>query len=349
MHFTRESIFIGAIRSFCTAFAALLGILLALVITFFALGSTGDSQLFPPKATPMITADAAGNRTLLPLSAPAILRLDIHGVIGADDLTFTAFNNLLLDSREGLLAHDRVKAVLLHIDSPGGTVTDSTAIYHALLNYKTKYKVPIYAFVDGLCASGAMYIACACDKIFATSPSMIGSVGVLLGPTFNFSQAMEKWGIQSLTLTQGKDKDMLNPFRPWVPGEDASLQTIVASSYQEFVDIVTKARPRLSKQNLIDEYGAQVFDGHKAQELGYIDEGHSSYEDALTALSVSAGIEKDQHYQVLQLNSPHNFITDLVQNKSSLLQGKIMHTLQLSPNLPAEFGGKLLYLYLPVQ
>ena len=68
--------------------------------------------------------------------------------------------------------------------APGGAADDSVGIYRALCEYKKKYNVPIYAFVDGLCASGGMYIACAADKIYATPSSVIGSVGVIMGPLF---------------------------------------------------------------------------------------------------------------------------------------------------------------------
>ncbi len=349
MQFTRESIFVSTIRSFCTAFAALLGVLIALGIAFFALGSMGSPDLLPPKAEPMISIDADGNREILPITSPAILRINIHGEIGKDDLTAESIENLLLDSRDDLLAHNRVKGILLHFDTPGGTETDSEAIYQLLMSYKAKYKVPVYGYIDGLCCSGGMYISCACDKLYSGSTSIIGSIGVIMGPSFNFSQAMEKYGVQSITLTQGKDKDMLNPFRPFVPGEDASLRAIMATSYQQFVDTVTKARSRLDKQKLVDEYGAQVYSPETAESYGYIDVANSSYSDALKGLAGAADIASDERYQVVLLAPPRNFLKDLVQSKCALLQGKVTHTLQLHPNLPPEFSGKLLYLYLPPQ
>lgn len=350
MQFTRESVFVGAIRAFCTAFAALLGVLIAIVIVFIALSSLGHPDLLPPASEVTIAPDAEGNRYLLPSSSPAIVRLDFHGIIGEGDLTASHIEDILLDSRESLLANDRVKALLLHMDTPGGTVTDADGIYRAILNYKEKHKVPVYAFVDGMCASGGMYIASACDKIFATPSSVVGSIGVIVGPTFNFSQIMEKWGIQSLTLTEGKDKDMLNPFRPWIPGEDASLRAIIADLYEQFVDILVEARPNLDKQKLIDIYGAQIFLAPKAHEFGYIDQGNSNYTEALTALSKAAGIEGEEKYQVFQLTPHHGFLAGLADAKASILQGKITHIFQVGPNnLSSELSGKLLYLYLPSQ
>jgi len=344
MNLTRESIFVGALRSFCTAFAAILGVLVGFFIIAFVVMAAAGPTFLPPKPEFQIAPDAEGKRDLLSGSAPAILRIDVHGVIGMGDMTSEKFQDVLIDSRADLLRGDRVKAVFLHIDTPGGTVTDADAIYRALLNYKAQYKVPIYAFVDGLCASGGMYIASAADKVFATSSSVIGSVGVIMGPSFNFSEAMTKFGISSLTLTEGKDKDMLNPFRPWQPGEDASLRAVMASLYERFVGIVTQARPRLAKDKLVGDYGAQVFIASTAQQLGYIDVAGSDYSHSLSALAEAAGIG-GHPYQVVQLLMPHPFLSSLTHSLFST--GKVKHTLELSPTLNPELSGKLLYMYQP--
>jgi protease IV len=347
MQFTRESIFVSTIRSLCTAFGAILGVVIAIALAIVALLSINGPSLLPPMSEPKISPDAEGNRHMLPLSSPAILRINLHGIIGAGKLTATDIENILLDSREGILAHDRLKGVFLHIDTPGGIAYDSDIIYQLILEYKNKFKVPVYAFVDGLCASGGMLVSCACDKIFATSSSVIGSVGVILGPNFNFSKLMDIVGIQSLTLSEGKDKDMLNPYRPWQPGEDESLRVIIASQYDQFVDTVIKARPQMDKSQLVNVYGAQVYLAPKAQELGYIDDGNSQYNDALSALASAAGIEKDEPYQVIELSTPHSLFDELSSFSSSLFKGKITHTFELSPLLPPEINGKLLYLYIP--
>jgi protease-4 len=347
MQITRESIFISTIRSFCNGFAIFLGILLALGLGFIAIGFFNGPDLLPAKANVTIVEDANGHRQILPPSSPAILRIDIHGTIGDMYLTAADIENILLDSREDLLQHGRVKGVLLHIDTPGGTVSDGSAIHRMLLDYKAKYKVPIFAYVDGLCASGGMYVASACDKIFATPWSLVGSVGVILPPHFNFSQAMDKWGIQAVTLTEGKDKDTFNPYRPWKPDEASSLQPVMAALYDQFVDAVTKGRPRLDKQKLIDTYGAQVFVAQTAQDYGYIDSATASYSDAIKALVSAAGISPDEQYQVVQLSPPHNMLIDLVRARSTLFQGKITHRIQLHPSLPDELCGEPLYLYLP--
>jgi signal peptide peptidase SppA len=347
MNFVRESVIVSAIRTFCTSFAAVIGILIGIALVFMGLGMISGSGLYPPKSELMIAPDAEGNRELLPASAPVILKVDISGVIGTKDLNVSTFKELLLDSRQNMLAHDRVKAVLLCIDTPGGTVTDADGIYRMLMDYKEKYKVPVFAFVDGMCASGGMYVASSADKIYATPASVIGSVGVILGPTFNFSELMSRYGIQALTITQGKDKDALNPFRPWKEGEDASIRAITASLYDRFVSIVTTARTRISKEDLINNYGAQIYVSSQAADYGYIDVADSDYATAVKDLAMAANIAEETPYQVMNIGPAHSFLSELAQGECSLLKGKVTHSLQLTPQMTPELSGKFLYLYQP--
>jgi protease IV len=347
MKIIRESIFVASIRIFCSSFAAILGVIIGIILIFIIISFFSGPKIYPEKSLMQIEPDANDRVELLSEGSPAILRMDFHGVIGDGDITSQKIEKILRESREDMLKNDRVRAVILHMNTPGGEVSNADGIYRALLEYKQKYKVPIYAYVDGLCASGGMYIACAADKIYATPTSVIGSVGIILGPAFNFSQAMDKIGMQSLTLTQGKDKDMLNPFRPWQEGEYESLEAILASLYDQFLNVVSSARPKLSKEKLTNDYGAQVYVSGEAQTLGYIDVACSSYSAALSDLVKEAGIPEDQHYQVVTLEIPHSLIAQLIQGRSPLLSGKLTHQFQLGPNLSSELSGKFLYLYQP--
>lgn len=345
MNIMRESIFVGAFRSFCTAFATILGIAISIGLVLFGIGILSGPNYFPTKAQPTICPDALGNRDLLPGSVPAILRIDIHGVIGMGDLTSDKLEEILLDSRDDFLAHNRVKGVLLHIDTPGGTATDADNIYRMLMNYKAKYKVPIFAYVDGMCASGGMFVASAADKIYATDSSVIGSVGVLLGPNFNFSELMTKIGVSSKTFTEGKDKDMLNPFRPWVPGEDQSIQDAISAMYHRFVAVVAKARPLLTEEKLTQEYGAQIFIADKAAELGYIDVPNTDYSQAISDLTLAAGIHDQERYQVVALSIPKPLFSPFAESLFS--PKEVKHKLELGNSFLPELSGKFLYLYLP--
>ena len=299
--------------------------------------------MLPPKSQPMLMPDANGKRELLSGSSPVLLRIDFHGSIGTGDLTSEKIDNLLLDSREDLFRHDRVKGILLSLNTPGGAAFDSDTIYRALLAYKKKYNVPVYAYIDGLCASGGIYIASAADKIYATHDSIIGSVGVLLGPNFNFAGTMSQYGVRALTLTEGKDKDELNPFREWKPDEGATLKNVMDVTYDQFLTAVTSARPKLSKELLMNDYGARVFVAQEAAEKGYVDAWDSSYSEAIKDLAIAAQIKEGEAYQVIRLSPPKQFFNEFAQTFAPV---NIVNGLLGRKDL-GELSGKLLFYYQP--
>ncbi len=340
-----ESILKSTIRVFFKVFAVMVGILVAFALGMIALSSTGESIKKPEKGELIVAADAEGNRKILDESAPVILKLNIKGVIGEGNLRTEKIENLLLDIEEGCIKKGRIKGLLLAINTPGGLATDSAGIFHAIKVFKAKHKIPVYASVAGPCASGGMYIAAIADQIFATNDSLVGSIGARMGPFFNFADGMEKIGIKSITITDGKDKDMMNPFRPWKEGEDASLQDLIKEDYKRFVDHMTTARPRLDKEKLINVYGAQVFDGPKGKEYGYVDIAGASYSQTIGALAKAAKIQPDTKYQVIEIKVREGFLKELLENRSHLLQGKIVHSFETGSYFKPEMSGKLLYLY----
>jgi len=343
----RDSIFYSALKalaiSICTIFGLLVGIFLFIVAIGAAVDSDEDPEINYSYA-PEILANARGVRKVLS-KAPVILNLKIDGVIGAEDLKQDKVRQLLIESREKSLKNDRVKAILLTINSPGGTVTDADGIYRAIKAYKEQYKVPVFAYVDGLCASGGMYIACSADKIYASDTSIVGSVGVIIPSFFNVSKLLDNWNIDTLTLTAGKDKDELNPVRPWRKNEGKNLQDIVDYFYLQFVNVVTTARPRLDHAKLVEEYGAKIFPAKISEELGYVDEVGTSYNQVLAELVKKIGIE-DDYYQVVHMEKK-NWLENIFKSDSSLATGKIQHELKLPPMLSADFNNQFLYLYRP--
>lgn len=347
MEIQRESIFISALRSFSKMFFAVCGIFLAFMVMSIVYSSVSSPMVIETKTKIKYLPDAEGNRDLAPLDAPVILQLNIHGVIGEPKtLDAEIVQNILVESRTDLLKNDRVKGILLHMNTPGGTVVDSDSIYRMLKEYKARYKVPIFAYVDGLCASGGMYISSAADQVFASPPSIIGSVGVIIGPFFNVVEALSKIGIKSETITEGLDKDMMSPFRPWKENEDASLRAVTSYFYQRFVDIVTAARPRLDRTKLVQEYGAKVFDPVQAQIYGYIDEANSSRSQTLLALLKAAQVDPSKPYQVVSLEPKNEWLTSLFNEKASpLFTGKIEHSIDTGSH---KIRDPIAYLYQPM-
>lgn len=342
----RDSIFYSALRSFFTALFGIIGLglgfipVLVILIALFTSSESEPEAKFSVKVAP----NAEGVRKNMSKDSPAILKLNIVGVIGGEELNMKNVRQMLVESREADLKNNRVKAIMLYIESPGGTVVDADGIYHALKAYKEQYKVPVYAYVDGLCASGGMYVACAADKIYASETSIIGSIGVIAPSFINVSSLLDKIGVSSLTLFAGKGKDDMNPMRPWVPGEQASFESLIKNYYKQFIDIVTSNRP-IDKKKLVDEYGANVFPAKQAADYGYVDGSGISYNDALKLLLKKLSIN-DDYYQVVEMENKTWYNT-LFNSESPVFTGRIKHQIQLTPELDPALVNKFLYLYQP--
>jgi protease IV len=345
----RESIFFASIRSFFVVLFGVAGLLAGFLVIGGLIGGFSSAIDGAPVLnytyTPEIKPNAEGVRKKVATSDPIVLKLNINGIIGLDSLTRREIAQQLIESRERTFDNDRVKAILLYIDSPGGTVVDADGIYREIKTYKEQYKVPVYAYIDGLCASGGYYIAAAADKVFASPASLIGSVGVITPPIMNVSQLLEKIGVQSLTLYDGKGKDNLNPFRPWHKGEEDNIKASISYYYDMFVNVVTAARPGLDKTKLVDDYGANIYPASVAKEHGYIDDADATERQVLKSLLETAGIH-DETYQVVELENK-NWLSELFHSEAGLLSGKMKVELDFAPELSSQLSGQYLYLYKP--
>lgn len=344
----RDSIIYSAVRALAVAFCVVIGLCLGFIFISFIIGSlsTGstDSRLTTVN-TEEILPNAEGKREALTKETPVILQINVEGIIGMDQLDTKSIRQLLVESREGDFKNDRVKAILLYINTPGGTVSDADGIFNALLSYKKKYQIPIYAYVDGLCASGGMYVAMAADKIFSSDTSLIGSIGVIAPSFMNFTKLLEKVGVETLTISAGKDKDALNPLRPWKPNEDQNYRHIIEYYYEHFVNLITTYRPKISKDDLINEYGAKIFPAPLAQEYGFIDVSKASLSTALTELLEVANVTGK--YQVIQLENKGWWKTLFSSYFSSLFGGRLERFSSYFFQTDLLMGNQFLYLYQP--
>lgn len=354
MHVVRESIFVSAIRSFFNALLAMVGVIIGFgVLVGLSLSFSTPIQGFDSDVAMEFMPSGKDDSSLMRAeSSPVILHLDFDGVIGDGSLTGDTIEKFLRVSRTGLFKNDRVKAIILHIDSPGGAVFDSDNIYRALMAYKEAFKVPIYTYTSGLCASGGYYIACASDKIFSSPIAIVGSVGVVMGPHFNVYELMEKHGITATVVTDGKNKVKFPMFTKLPEGKDrtASYDDFIQISnefYNRFVDIVVGARNSkgLTKPNLINNLGAQVYTGPTAQKLGYIDNGNSSYKEALQELAKVANIDFD-NCQVVRFYQKKSPLQELVTNKLDLMLSETKSLLFGVPSF-GKWKSEFLYYHSP--
>ena len=185
------------------------------------------------------------------------------GLLGSEENPVSRFKQQL----DAAAADDRVKAVVLRISSPGGTVEASDLIYSLILDFKAKTGKPVVAAAQTLCASGAYYIASAADEIHAAPTSLVGSIGVILELP-DASGLLTKIGLKFNTIKSGPNKDLGSPLEPLADDDRAILQGMVDEFYARFVGVVRKARTVTDESTAFD---GRVFTGQTAKDRGLVD------------------------------------------------------------------------------
>ncbi len=164
---------------------------------------------------------------------------------------------------------DKVKAIVMDINSPGGTVASVQEIYGELLRAKEQGK-KVVALMRDVAASGGFYIAMAADKIVAEPGTITGSVGVIM-QAGNVVGLFDKLGIKVDPVTSGKYKDIGSAYRPMTSEERALLQDMVNDTYSQFLEAVKAGRPEVKLVDLTEYTDGRVFTGQRAFELGFVD------------------------------------------------------------------------------
>jgi len=163
-----------------------------------------------------------------------------------------------------------VKAVVLRVNSPGGTVTSSDTMYQLLMRFKERTKKPVIASLQEVCASGGYYVSCASDQIMANPTTVVGSIGVIFN-TFDASRGMDKIGIRAEAIKSGPLKDMGSPFKAMAPEERAVMQGMVDEYYARFKSVVAAHRtvPQAEVGHATD---GRVYSGEQAMKIGLVDQ-----------------------------------------------------------------------------
>lgn len=183
---------------------------------------------------------------------------------------------------------EAVRAVLLSINSRGGTVTASDLMYNELRRFREETGKPVVVLMGDFAASGGYYIACAADELMANPTTMTGSIGVIF-TSFDLSTGMDRLGIRANMLTSGRNKAMASPFQPMGDEHRALMQDMVDELYARFRAIVIERRPELDP-SLVDEVtDGRVVSGERALEVGLID-GLGDMRDAFARARDLAGL-----------------------------------------------------------
>lgn len=222
-----------------------------------------------------------------------VLLVEISGMISSQEKEglFRQTPSMIANVKEQLTKaakDDQIKAVVLRINTPGGTVTASDIIYHELKTFKANRKIPIIASIMDLGTSGGYYIAAAADRVLAHPSSVTGSIGVIM-LTVNAKGLLEKIGVEATAVTSGPRKDMGSPFRTMTTEERAIFQGLIDSFYQRFLSIVQEGRSNLQMEQIKRLADGRIYTGEQAKEAGLVDEiGY--LEDAVEVAKKQAGL-----------------------------------------------------------
>ena len=193
--------------------------------------------------------------------------IEIEGVIGGEKKTNTA--EQLLPALRNAMEDKGAQALVLHINSPGGSPVQANLVYEEIRRLRQLHDKPVYAVVSDTCASAAYYIASAADKIYVNKASVVGSIGVLMDG-FGLTGAMEKLGIERRLLTAGNNKGFLDPFSPMSEGQRQHAQKLLDQIHRQFIADVRQGRGERLKETA-DTFSGLFWTGETAVEMGLAD------------------------------------------------------------------------------
>jgi protease IV len=271
-----------------------------------------------------------------PKKKKQIARIEVSGAIGSGTRKRLLENLQQVEERQ-------FPALLLRIDSPGGTVGDSHEIYCALKKLQEKTK--IVASFGNISASGGVYISMGAHEIVSNPGTITGSIGVILRGN-NLEKLLDRVGVSFQVVKSGPYKDILSFDRELTPEEQALLQAMIDSSYNQFVGIVAENR-QLSVEQVKTFADGRIFTGEQALALGTVDR-LGTEEDARRLVAEMAGLDPEKA-KVFNFEEPKSLV-------SRVTGGKLGQTLTQSAGLQAglqwlefemETSGLPLWLYRP--
>ncbi|HSI48470.1 MAG TPA: S49 family peptidase [Ideonella sp.] len=199
-------------------------------------------------------------------SGPHTALVEVRGEIAVDG---AASAENLVASIKSAFEDQTAQAVVLRINSPGGSPVQAGIINDEIRRLKALHHKKVYAVVEEMCASGAYYIAVAADEIYVDKASIVGSIGVLMDG-FGFTGLMDKLGVERRLLTAGANKGMLDPFSPQNEKQTAYAKAMIDQIHQQFIAVVKQGRGARLKETP-DTFSGLFWNGEQAVELGLAD------------------------------------------------------------------------------
>ncbi len=228
-------------------FFKLLMFIYLFALLFIGLGWFGKKESAPDKHTAMV---------------------ELRGVIAAGNPA--SADNVMTGLQEAF-KNKGTQGVILRINSPGGSPVEAGHINDEIRRLREKYpKIPLYAVVEDICASGGYYVAVAADRIYVDKASIIGSIGVLMDG-FGYTGAMEKLGVERRLLAAGENKGFLDPFSPILESQRSHAEQMLQQIHQQFITVVREGRGVRLKETP-DMFSGLLWVGQKSIEMGLSDE-----------------------------------------------------------------------------
>ncbi len=213
----------------------------------------------------LFNAPNAG-KTHTPTTGPHTALVEVRGEIAADT---EANADQLVGAIKAAMEDSQATAVVLRINSPGGSPVQAGIVNDEILRLKALHKKKVYAVVEEMCASGAYYIAVAADEIYVDKASLVGSIGVLMDG-FGFTGLMEKLGVERRLLTAGENKGMLDPFSPQNERQTAYAKAMIGQIHDQFIKTVRDGRGERLKETP-ETFSGLFWNGEEAVKLGLAD------------------------------------------------------------------------------
>lgn len=272
--------------------------------------------------------------------------LNIDGIIleneparGFDTLTEELTSARRLKKILNEISQDQqVKALLLRINSPGGSAVASEDIYRELTTFKKRTRIPVVAYFSDLAASGGYYVAMGSDQIIANPSSITGSIGVIIS-YLNFGELASKYGVQNIVYKSGAYKDIVSEFREPSEEERKIMQTLVDDAYEVFIKAVSEGR-KLSLAKTQELADGRIYSAKQAKEVGLVD-GIGGFEDAIETAKKLANLKEALVVEYGQPTFLELFLGNLLGKFNISLFPQFISYFNTKP------GIRLLYLYTP--
>lgn len=278
-----------------------------------------------------------------------ILLVDISGVISSKEQGRGLFGerasmvSRVREELEKASKDERVRGVILRLNTPGGTITASDIIYQEIKRFKRERNLPVVACMMELATSGGYYVATAADTIVAHPTTVTGSLGAI-AIKFNAEGLMEKIGIEDETIMAGDKKDLFSPLRPLTEEERVIIQDMLNEFHQRFISLIAENRKTLSLEQVKPLADGRVYTADQALKNGLVDEvGY--LDDVIEMVKGKAGLEKAK---VVMYHRPYSYKSNIYsQMRGTEFKNLNLINLDLSWLVDGAGGLRFMYMWLP--